>query len=110
MSENNICLNLSNLFREGGLGYFLNKKYWNNGYITEGTQRIIDFGFGELEMHRISAGCIAENVASEKVMKKCGMTKESESRKVSMRWNTWMDRVGYAILQEDWQTNQGAKK
>ena len=88
---------------EGSLGYFLHRSHWGKGYAAEGVKLAIDFGFLHLGMHRITASCISENIASERVMQKCGMIKEAEFRKSSMRFGRWTNRISYAILREEWE-------
>ena len=91
---------------EGGIGYFLSKSFWGQGYMTEAAKLTIGFGFCQLGMHRISASCIRENIGSERVMQKSGMTKEAEYRKSSIRFGKWTNRLGYAILREEWEAKR----
>lgn len=55
------------------MGYFLKKAYWGRGYAAEAAKLLIGFGFSELGLHKITAGCALENTRSERVMLKCGM-------------------------------------
>lgn len=88
---------------EGGLGWFVRKDLWAKGLATEGAQLIVDFGFRELQMDKISASCIKENVGSERIMQKLGMTKEAEYRESSVRFGKRVNRLGYAVLRQEWQ-------
>ena len=54
------------------LGYFLKEKFWGKGYTTEAAQAISDYAFSYLNCYKIETGCVKENVASEKVMKRLG--------------------------------------
>ncbi len=56
--------------------------HWRKGYTTEALTKLLDFGFNELKLHRIEAGCAIENIASNKVLEKVGMTKEGIKRKI----------------------------
>lgn len=87
---------------EGGVGFFFNQEHWGSGYASEALRLVIAFGFRELGMHRISGSCLSDNVASERVLQKCGFTKEAHFRKSTMRSGRWKDRVGYAILEDEW--------
>ncbi len=88
-------------FRIGEVWYKLHSDYWNNGYATEAVNMILDYGFNDLNLHRIEAGCAVENIASSKVLEKVGMTKEGRKRKVLPLKNGWSDNFLYAILSED---------
>ena len=56
------------------LGYRLKKKYWGKGYATEVAQALIAKAFLEPEVQEIYAITMKDNLASRKVMEKCGMT------------------------------------
>lgn len=75
--------------------------HWNKGYTTEALTKLIDFGFKELGLHRIEAGCAVENIASGKVLEKAGMRKEGMERKKLPIKGEWKDNYFYAILDED---------
>ncbi len=85
----------------GEIGYVLSEDYWNKGLVTEAAKRIIDFGFDELGIVRIQARCIAENIASSRVMEKCGMKFEGTLRKSMLVKGTHRDINMYAIIDDD---------
>lgn len=62
------------------IGYVLNPDFWGRGYATEAVQRVIRFGFDYLGLHRIEAKYMEENIASRRVMEKCGMIFEGIRR------------------------------
>ena len=53
--------------------YMLGCNYWNQGYGTEMLQAVFRYAFDELEVERIVADHMSENVASGRVMEKAGM-------------------------------------
>jgi len=83
------------------LGYFLLPEYWGNGYATEASLAMMRYGFEILELNKITAGCLAVNASSEKVMIRCHMKKEAEYRKHTVFNGFWVNRVEYAILREE---------
>ncbi len=56
------------------LGYRLMKKYWGRGFATEGSKALISKGFTEFNVSEVFAQTLKENIASQKVMKKVGMS------------------------------------
>lgn len=76
--------------------------YWNKGYTTEAMQQLLKFGFAELKLHRIEAGCAVENNASIRVLEKVGLQREGRKRKILPIRNEWKDNFFYAILEEDY--------
>lgn len=87
---------------EGGLGLFVRRDHWGRGLATEGARRIVEFGFAELGMDRISASCIKGNGGSERVMRKLGMQQEAEYRQSSRRFGDSVNRLGFAVLRAEW--------
>ena len=86
----------------GQLAYFIQKNYWGRGYTTEAAKRVIDFAFEDIGLHKIITGCLTENIASEKIMRKCNMVKEAELVKHVWHENEWKDRIEYRLLREEW--------
>lgn len=84
------------------VGYFIKPKFWGKGYTSEALEEVIRFAFEENNVFRISCGCLKENIASEKVMIKCGMIKEAEF--ISLVWHNGQikDRVVYRLLRNEW--------
>ena len=62
------------------LGYAIGSIHWNNGYITEALNAVIDFLFEKIGYHKITAGYITENTASKRVLQKCHMKFEGIRR------------------------------
>lgn len=85
------------------LGYFILPEHWGYGYVTEAASAVLNFAFQRLNLHKITTGCLAENVASERVMIKCGMVKEAEYKAHVFHENTWKDRVEYRLLRSEWE-------
>ncbi|MGE7760081.1 GNAT family N-acetyltransferase [Peribacillus sp. NPDC097895] len=63
------------------IGYVLAPEYWGSGLMTEAAKTIIAFGFENMNLVRIQARCFVENLASERVMQKAGMSFEGIIRK-----------------------------
>jgi len=62
---------------------------------------------GELQLHRIEAGCSVDNIASSKVLEKVGMTREGMKRKKLPIRGEWKDNYFYAILEDDFNNRLG---
>ena len=59
-----------------GCGYALGQRFWGQGYMAEALRAAITYEFTTLGTRRIIADCQEENLASARVMQKCGMTYE----------------------------------
>ena len=72
-----IALNLGKVnYRTAEVWFKIHKDFWRKGYTTEALTKVLDFGFNNLKLHRIEAGCAVENIASIKVLEKVGMIRE----------------------------------
>lgn len=88
--------------RRAELGYWISLAYWNRGYATEASQRIIDFGFEALALHRIEARHFLRNPASGRVMLKLGMRAEGVERDWAIKWDRFESLAVYSILEPEW--------
>lgn len=60
------------------IGYHIAKKYTSNGYATEAVQAFIPYMLDKLKLKSVYGICLADNIASKKVMEKCGFVFEFE--------------------------------
>ena len=78
--------------READIGYEVAPRLWGQGYVTEAARAMVDFGFRDLRLHRLSSWCIADNAASARVLEKVGFTLEGRLRPNERfkgpRWDT----------------------
>jgi RimJ/RimL family protein N-acetyltransferase len=86
------------------IGYWIGYQHWGNGYATEATKAIIDWGFSERGLNRIFAHHFAENPASGRVMQKCGMSYEGTIRDCVQKDGRFIDTPMYSILRREWET------
>ena len=60
------------------IGYVENEKYHNNGYMSEAFKGVIDYLFNKVGVKKVLARYQIENLASRKVMDKCGLKPENK--------------------------------
>jgi ribosomal-protein-alanine N-acetyltransferase len=89
------------------IGYVLGKQHWGKGIMSEAVAAILEFGFDSLKLHRISAHCEPKNLASSRVMEKCGMRREGHFIEDKLVKGRWRDTLSYSILAREW--NDGKK-
>ena len=88
---------------EADIGYILDPAYAGNGYATEIAAALLRICFEDLGVHRVTAGCFADNLASRRVLEKVDM--QLEQYGVRDSWHAelgWVDGCTYAILAEEW--------
>jgi len=57
---------------EPEIGYWLGPPFWGCGYATEAVRALIDHAFGDLGYEVLMAGTRVSNLASRRVLEKCG--------------------------------------
>jgi len=56
------------------LGYRLRREYWGKGIGFESALPFIDYGFNVLKVKEICGAADIRNIASNKILQKCGLT------------------------------------
>ncbi|MER5278307.1 GNAT family protein [Streptomyces sp. NPDC002809] len=59
-------------FRSAALGYWVDVDFAGRGLATAAVRLICELARDELRLHRIEAGTVLENAASQRVLAKCG--------------------------------------
>lgn len=62
--------------RSAEIGYVIAPEHQGHGYASEAVKRLLAFGFEVCALERISAICMKGNLASLRVMEKCGLKRE----------------------------------
>lgn len=89
------------------LGFWVAPDQQENGYATEACELIIEYGFDELRLHRISAVAMAPNTASRMVLERLGFVHEGTNREAAFANGKYVDDEQYGLLQEEWLERQG---
>ena len=64
--------------QEVEVAYTLSREFWGKGLGTEAARAILLYGFEQLHLPRLICLIVADNIASQKVAEKIGMTFEKE--------------------------------
>ncbi len=78
------------------IGFHVGEKYTKNGYATEAVKAFLPVIMNKLGIEKIKGICLSENIASRKVMEKCGFVLEfegtdsyqSDQRQICRYWFT----------------------
>ncbi len=87
--------------KAGKLGYAIHADHWGHGYATDAAGTLIDYGFTELGLHRITAAVGPDNHASMHVLERLGFTLEGRLRDHVFTNAAWRDSLLYALLQHE---------
>jgi ribosomal-protein-alanine N-acetyltransferase len=105
---NFVSINLKH--KKAEMGYILSQEFWGKGIMTEATKEIIKFGFEKMNFVRIEAKCMVENIGSQRVMEKAGMTFEGIIRKGMFTKGIHRDLKSYSILDEEFSLQNKLEK
>jgi len=83
-------------------GYWLGRAYWGRGIATDAARTLARYGLGPCGFRRLEAAVFAPNVASARVLEKCGFTLEARMRDSYLqRDGSICDGLFYARLSWD---------
>lgn len=94
---NQICLD----HQRGEVGYWLGKRYWGRGYMTEAVRRLLEYGFDDLDLYRIHGRCFMSNPASARVLEKAGMTLEGCARGEVLKNGKHLDVLHFGLIEPE---------
>lgn len=98
-------MNFDENFGTVEIGYGINSDYWHKGLGKQIVSALVGFAFKRLELHRVYAKVMPENVASAALLQKCGFTYEGIARKSEFIKGKYIDVATYAILKEEYLSN-----
>ncbi|WP_412985695.1 GNAT family N-acetyltransferase [Pontimicrobium sp. IMCC45349] len=88
---------------KGRIGYDLQYNYWGKGIMSEALEAIVNYGFDKLELNRIEAEVMQDNIGSEKLLTKLQFQKEG-ILKNWMYWNNdFYDITMFSLIKSDYQ-------
>ncbi|NTJ65321.1 GNAT family N-acetyltransferase [Agrobacterium rhizogenes] len=85
------------------IGYWLGEPYWNQGYTTEAAHALIDMVFRTREnVAQIDARCRVMNVASRRVVQKCGFQFQGSGLAASLALGSTVPVEWYRLDRKTW--------
>ncbi len=92
--------------RAAEIGYWLSTDQQKHGLITRACRFLVNYGFTELKLNRITIRCATGNHKSQAIPERLGFTYEGTLRQVDWQYDHFIDLRVYSILAEEWQSNQ----
>ncbi len=88
--------------RAAEVGYSLAVAHRGKGYATEAVQRLLAYLFNDVGIGRTHAGVHPDNVASMRVLERCGFVYEGTARQSYWKGDVCSDDVSYGLLSDEW--------
>jgi len=99
------ALTLDNIRRgpsqTGTFGYWIGEPFARQGYMREAILALTHHAFTRLDLSRLEAACLPENIASRGVLEKCGFKYEGVAQSYLQINGRWRNHVLYANLRGD---------
>ena len=80
------------------IGYGLLPEYWGNGIMSEVVEKLVDFGFNEMKLHKIYGRITPGHNASIRILEKFGFQKEGVLRDDEFAQNKYFDTAIYSLI------------
>jgi RimJ/RimL family protein N-acetyltransferase len=84
------------------IGYTLAREHWKQGYASEAVRGLLDYLFDEYNLHRITATCDVENIASYRLLERVGLRREAQLIENIWFKGGWGSEYVYALLRSEW--------
>lgn len=92
---------VSRLGRTGEIGYWVRSDQSGRGIATEATAAMVEKGFVNLGLHKVTLRIAQGNRASERVAEKLGFTREGVLREELKINGVWVDHTLYSLLEHE---------
>jgi len=92
--------------RTCSIGYWIDEAHQGHGIITRCCAVLLDFLFGELDLHRVVIQCGTANHKSCRVPERMGFTREGIAREAEWVNDRWVDLVVWSMLASEWRTHR----
>jgi RimJ/RimL family protein N-acetyltransferase len=93
--------------RQFAFGYCFNQHWWRRGFGKEAAAAIVQFGFEQLQAHRLWAYVFTGNTASVRILAGMGFRQEGLALQSMYLRNSWHDILTFALLRSEWRARRG---
>jgi ribosomal-protein-alanine N-acetyltransferase len=83
------------------LGYWVDDARAGRGLATRAVAEALEIAFGDMRLHRLEAGTLPQNVASQRVLQKNGFTCVGLLRRFLLIGGEWRDHLLWERLADD---------
>jgi ribosomal-protein-serine acetyltransferase len=88
--------------RNCSIGYWLDGARQGQGIVTRCCTVLLDYLFGELQVHRVDIRCGTGNIRSCAIPERLGFAREGIAREAQWVGNRWVDLVIWSLLEAEW--------
>ncbi|MBS0126670.1 GNAT family N-acetyltransferase [Thetidibacter halocola] len=85
----------------GTLGYWIGERHARQGFMAEALAAVVHHAFNRMDLSRLEAACLPENVASRGLLERSGFKYEGVAQSYLQINGRWRTHVLYAALRSD---------
>jgi len=102
-----ICFwNFDPTFHSAEIGYELHHDFWSKGVMSEALSAVINYGFNEMDLHRIEGLPIAKNEPSKRLLLKLGFKLEGTFRERIFFRGKYEDQLILGLIRTEWKNRK----
>jgi ribosomal-protein-alanine N-acetyltransferase len=83
-------------------GFALSVEWWGSGVFMDAAERVVDFAFSVLGVHRLEARAAVRNGRGNAALRKIGAVQEGVLRRSFLRRGEMLDQALWTILSDEW--------
>lgn len=103
-------INLNNIvrgaFQSTSIGYWVDPASAGRGLATAAVGEMLHRAFADLGLHRVEAGTLVHNAASQRVLERNGFTRYGLAPRYLSIEGRWQDHVLFQVLNPSWTAGQ----
>lgn len=85
------------------IGFTLDPQFQGKGFAREAVLGLLEFLFGKLALHRVTATTDTENIPSWRLLERVGFRREGHFKENIFFKGTWGSEFQYAMLASEWE-------
>lgn len=86
---------VAGVFKSAIVGYSIDEKEQGKGYMKDALSTVLDYCFEDLELHRIEASTLVDNIKSQSVLKANGFEELGLNKKYLYINGEWRDHITF---------------
>lgn len=87
-------------FQSCSVGYWVSETHHGLGVATDALRHIVRIAFDELGLHRVQAESLLHNLASQRVLERCGFDRIGMAPRYLRIAGEWQDNLLFQLLNE----------
>lgn len=89
------------VFKNAFIGYSIDESEQGKGYMKQAVKLLCNYAFEYMDLHRIEASTLTDNIKSQRVLISCGFKEIGKSEKYLLINGKWRDHLIFALINEE---------